>query len=56
MKIVEHIVTNGKITSAEIQKMYKISRQAVHKEIDKLIKLDVIEPKGAGKTIFYILK
>jgi len=56
MKIVEHIVTNSKITSAEIQKMYKISRQAVHKEIDKLIKLDVIEPKGAGKTIFYILK
>ena len=40
----------------KIQKMFKISRQAVHKEIIKLIELNLIEQKGAGKAIHYIIK
>ncbi|MEO0095921.1 MAG: Fic family protein [candidate division WOR-3 bacterium] len=56
MKIVEFIYNNGKITSSDIQKMFKITRQAVNKEIKKLIMLEVIEKKGVGKKIFYILK
>lgn len=55
-KIVEHILSKGRITSAEIQNMFKISRQAVHKELVKLIELDLIEQKGAGKAIYYIIK
>ncbi len=55
-KIVEHILSNGQITSAEIQNMFKISRQASHKEIVKLIELNLIEQKGAGKAIYYVIK
>ncbi len=56
MKILEYIQRNGRITSGEIQKMFKISRQAAHKEIKKLISIDVIEAKGSGKAIYYIIK
>jgi len=56
MKIVEHIYRNGRLTSSEIQKMFKISRQAAHKEIKKLIGLDLIELKGSGKAIYYVIK
>lgn len=56
MKIMENIISNGQITSGEIQKMFKISRQAAHKEIIKLIELNLIEQKGAGKAIHYVIK
>lgn len=56
MRIVEWIVQNGKITSEDIQKMFKISRQAVHKIIKELVDLDVIEPNGKGKATYYALK
>lgn len=56
MKILEHIQRNGRITSGEIQKMFKISRQAAHKEMKKLIGIDIIEAKGSGKAIYYIIK
>ncbi len=55
-KIVGHIISKGRITSAEIQNMFKISRQAAHKEIAKLVELNLIEQKGAGKAIYYIIK
>jgi Fic family protein len=55
-KIVEHIISNGRITSAEIQNMFKISRQAAHKEIMKLAELNLVEQKGAGKAIYYVIK
>ncbi|MDW7726298.1 MAG: hypothetical protein SCH70_04165 [Candidatus Methanoperedens sp.] len=32
-KIIEHIISNGRITSSEIQKMFKTSRQAAQAEI-----------------------
>lgn len=55
-KIIEYIISNGRITSSEFQKMFKISRQAAHKEINKLIELSLIELKGSGKAIYYVLK
>ena len=56
MKIMEKIVTNGRITSKEIQEMFKISRQAVHKELKKMIELSVMEPRGEGKAVYYVAK
>ena len=56
MKIMENIISNGQITSGEIQKMFNISRQAAHKEIIKLIEMNLIEQKGAGKAIHYVIK
>ncbi|TAN46223.1 MAG: hypothetical protein EPN24_01565 [Candidatus Methanoperedens sp.] len=31
MKMVEHIIANGRITSGDLQKMFGISRQAAHR-------------------------
>lgn len=56
IKIIEFIQRNGKITSGDLQKMFEISRQATHKEIRKMAELDIIEQKGSGKAIFYVLK
>ena len=56
MKIMERIIQNGKITSENIQKMFKISRQGSHKMIKELISLDVLKSKGQGKSTYYVLK
>jgi len=56
MKIVEFIQRNGQISSGDIQKTFKISRQAAYKEIKKLIEQDIIERRGSGKAIYYVLK
>ncbi|MBI5872136.1 winged helix-turn-helix transcriptional regulator [archaeon] len=56
MKIMEMIVNKGQITSGEIQELFKISRQAVHKELKKMVELGVIEPKGEGKAAYYVAK
>jgi Fic family protein len=55
MQIVEIINTAGKITSGDIQKMFKISRQAAHKEIKALIELGVIKSQGEGRATYYVL-
>ena len=55
MQIVEFINTAGKITSGDIQRMFKISRQAAHKEIKVLIELGVIKSQGVGKATYYVL-
>jgi len=56
MKIVEFMQRNGRITSSNIQKMFNISRPAAYKIIKKLKELEIIEPKGAGKEIYYVLR
>jgi Fic family protein len=55
MKIVEYINMHGKVTNKDLQKMFEISAQAVHKELTKLLELKVIKPVGAGRTLCYIL-
>ncbi len=55
MQIVEFINTAGKITSSDIQRMFKISRQAAHKEIKALIELGVIKSQGVGRATYYVL-
>jgi len=55
MQIVEFINTAGKITSSDIQRMFKISRQAAHKEIKALIDLGVIKSQGVGRATYYVL-
>lgn len=56
MQIVEFINQNGKITNKDIREMFKISPQAAHKEIMKLVKLEVIEPVGKGRSLSYQMK
>ena len=53
LEIVEKTVKNGKITNKEIQQMYNVSRQAVLKEIVKLVDVGVLELIGKGKGAHY---
>ncbi|HEX7319984.1 MAG TPA: Fic family protein [bacterium] len=55
MQIVEFLVAQGKITNRDMQKMFKISPQAVHKEILKLTNLKVVRPVGEGRGLYYEL-
>ena len=55
MQIVEFINQNGKIANKDIREMFKISHQAAHKEIMKLVKLEVIKPVGKGRSLSYQL-
>ncbi|MDO8602805.1 MAG: Fic family protein [Candidatus Omnitrophota bacterium] len=55
MKIVEYINMNGKVTNKDLRGLFKISAQAVHKELAKLVELKVIKPAGEGRALHYIL-
>lgn len=55
MQIVETISRNGKITSREMQKMFKITAQAVHKEMKKLLDMGVVRLVGSGRSAHYEL-
>lgn len=55
MRIVEYINTNGRVTNKDLQGLFKISAQAVHKELTKLVDLKVIKPVGEGRALHYIL-
>ena len=55
MKIIEFINRNEKATNRNFQILFKISAQAVHKELTKLVKLKVIKSKGKGRSIYYLL-
>jgi predicted HTH transcriptional regulator len=37
------------------KKMFKISRQAAHKEIKTLMELGVIKSQGVGRATYYVL-
>lgn len=56
MKIVEFMNAHGRVRNKDLQSLFKISAQAVHKELSKLIELKVIKPKGAGRALHYIWK
>jgi Fic family protein len=56
MRIVEFINQNGKITNKDVRSIFRISPQAAHKEITKLVELDVIKPVGKGRSLSYHLR
>jgi len=56
MKIVEFLNTHGKAANKDFQGLFKISAQAVHKELTKLVELKVIKPLGAGRSLYYVLE
>jgi Fic family protein len=55
MKIVERMVEKGSITNREVRAITGLSDEGVRKEINKLIKLKVIAPKGKGRSMHYDL-
>lgn len=55
MKIIEILQKNGKITAGDAAKVFKITRQAALKELNKLVKLEVIKLEGKGRGANYVL-
>lgn len=55
-KILEETIKNKKITSGEIQKMFSVTRKTANVYLDRLLEFGLIEKKGQGKSIFYVLK
>lgn len=55
MQIVESISRSGKITSKEMQAMFKITPQAIHKEMKKLLGMKVVKLIGKGRGAHYEL-
>lgn len=51
--ILEKIREKGKITNKDLRKEFKISRQAILKEISKLINAKLIELVGSGRGAYY---
>ncbi len=55
MKIVEWIVTEGKITNRGIRNMFRISDNAALDEIRRLMNLEVIRRECEGRSVHYLL-
>ena len=55
MHIVEMMSKYGKLTSRQMQEEFKITPQAVHKEIKKLINMKVVKLVGSGRGAYYEL-
>jgi len=56
MKIAEYVNVHGKVTNRDLRTLFKISAQAVHKELTRLVELKVIKPQGKGRSLYYILE
>ena len=55
IKILEEIKNKGKITNRELQSIFEISRQAILKEMLKLIGAKLIKLAGKGRGAYYKL-
>lgn len=55
MQIVESISRSGKIASKEMQAMFRITPQAIHKEMKKLLEMKVVKLIGKGRGSYYEL-
>jgi Fic family protein len=56
IKILEKIREKDKVTNKDLQAMFKISRQAILKEMSKLIEMKLIELVGKGRGAYYRIK
>ena len=53
IKILERIKEKGKVSNKDLRGMFGISRQAMLKEISKLIDAKLIKPVGKGRSVYY---
>ncbi len=55
-KIIEYITENTQVTANSLYKQLGISRQAVHKNLNKLMFEDKIYKIGTSPTVYYLIK
>jgi predicted HTH transcriptional regulator len=55
MMVIEYIISNDKITSGQIAKIFGITRQTGLKEIKKLVEPEIVRLIGFRKDTHYVL-
>lgn|GEM_PF-3210272 len=55
MKIVEKIVEKGSMSNREFRDLFRISDEAMRKELSKLLALGVVKTTGKGRSLKYDL-
>lgn len=53
MKIVERMTHEGRIAAGDVAGMFKITRQAALKEMNKLVEMKVVQLMGKGRGAYY---
>ncbi|MGB3479195.1 MAG: ATP-binding protein [bacterium] len=53
--ILKDIEAKGKISNKDVVKKYKITRETASQDFRKLRKLSIIEKRGGGKHVYYVL-
>jgi DNA-binding MarR family transcriptional regulator len=56
MRIVESINKTGKISISDMAGMFKISRQAALKEIDKMVEMEIVKREGQARASYYVMR
>jgi len=54
--MVARLVRGEELTSGESQKRYKVSAQALHRDFQKLVSLEIAKAVGSGRSARYVLK
>jgi ATP-dependent DNA helicase RecG len=55
-RIVKLLLKQEKITSGEIQEIYSVTRDTANRYLRRLINLNIIERKGRGRFVYYVLR
>jgi len=55
LKIIKYLKTNERISSGDVQKLLKVTRMTANRYFRRLTDLSIIERRGKGKNIYYIL-
>ena len=56
IKILEKIKEKGRAANKDLRDMFAVSRQAILKEVSKLVGADIIELIGKGRGAYYRMK
>jgi predicted ArsR family transcriptional regulator len=53
MRIVEGLLHEGRLAAGDVARMFKITRQAALKEMNKLVDIQVVKLSGKGRGAYY---
>jgi Fic family protein len=56
IKIIEYVTKQSSIQNKAVQELFQVSNKKAYQLLHKLVKLDVLVPQGAGRSLKYILR
>jgi len=55
-RIVKYVIESGSVTAGWCMKTLQVARDTAHRDLTGLVKLNVLTPKGGGRSTMYVLK